>query len=202
MHWVHSASEAGKSSVVRTLAETGWFCRGAHKIVLCGAALPAEPFRLWSSFRLSSVPIGLYLWAMAGAETYWTEQRAPTLSDFEALARQCFDALPESFRDLAGEVGFVIAEFAENEVLDELDIESPYDLLGLFHGIGMAHAPAVAPTGAMPNRIWLYRRALLDYWAEHDEALGAVVSHVLIHEIGHHFGLSDEDMDAIEAAAD
>jgi predicted Zn-dependent protease with MMP-like domain len=127
--------------------------------------------------------------------------KAPSLDDFEILARDAFAALPESFRALAGEVTFAVAEFPDDEALDELGIESPFDLLGLFQGIGMAHAPAVAPTGLMPNRISLYRRPILDYWAEHDETLGAIVTHVLIHEIGHHFGLSDDDMEAIEAAA-
>ena len=74
-------------------------------------------------------------------------------------------------------------------------------LLGLFQGVGLAHAASVAETGQMPNMIWLYRRPILDYWAEHEETLGGVVTHVLIHEIGHHFGLSDDDMEAIEAAA-
>ena len=77
---------------------------------------------------------------------------------------------------------------------------APFDLLGLFQGVGMAHASATPPTGSMPNGIWLYRRPILDYWAEHEEALGDVVTHVLVHEIGHHFGLSDDDIDAIEAA--
>ena len=94
-----------------------------------------------------------------------------------------------------------VAEFAEDDVLDDLGIESPFELMGLFQGTGMAHDAAVPHTGQMPNMIWLYRRALLDYWAEHEETLGAVVSHVLIHEIGHHFGLSDEDMEAIEESA-
>ena len=138
---------------------------------------------------------------MGHADTAWNERIAPTLEDFEILARQCFDALPQAFRDLVGQVTFALAEFPEETVLDELDIESPYDLLGLFHGIGLAHAPAVPQTGAMPNRIWLYRRPILDYWAEHEDTLGDVVSHVLIHEIGHHFGLSDDDMEAIEADA-
>jgi predicted Zn-dependent protease with MMP-like domain len=132
----------------------------------------------------------------------WTDRRAPSLDDFEHLARQCFEALPKTFRRLVGEVTFAVADFPDDEVLDEMDIESPYDLLGLFHGVGMAHSSAVPPTGAMPNRIWLYRRPIIDYWAEHEETLGAVVSHVLIHEIGHHFGLSDEDMEAVEAAAE
>jgi predicted Zn-dependent protease with MMP-like domain len=128
--------------------------------------------------------------------------KAPTLDDFARLGRQAFDGLPAAFRDLVGELTIAVAEYAEDEILDELGIESPYDLLGLFHGLGMAHAPATPSTGAMPNGIWLYRRAILDYWAEHDETLGAVVSHVLIHEIGHHFGLSDEDMEVIESAVE
>ena len=126
---------------------------------------------------------------------------APSLADFELLARRAFDDLPGTFRSLVGDVSFVVADFPDDDVLRELDIESPFDLLGLFHGVGMAHASAVAPTGAMPNSIWLYRRPILDYWGEHEETLGNIVSHVLIHEIGHHFGLSDDDMEAIEAAA-
>ena len=77
----------------------------------------------------------------------------------------------------------------------------PFDLLGLFHGIGLAQDQAVPETGRMPNMVFLYRRAILDYWAEHEETLGHIVRHVLIHEIGHHFGLSDADMEAIEAGA-
>ena len=118
------------------------------------------------------------------------------------MARDAYDSLPEPFRSLAGEVSFAVAEFADDDVLAELGLQSPFDLMGLFHGIGMAHAPAIPSTGMMPNRIWLYRRAILDYWAEHEESLGDIVTHVLIHEIGHHFGLSDDDIDAIEAAAE
>ena len=130
----------------------------------------------------------------------WQKRCAPTLDDIEALARQAFDALPPTFRQLAGEVTFSVAEFPTDDVVKELEMESPFDLLGLFHGVGLAHAPATPASGALPNRIWLYRRPILDYWAEHEETLGRIVSHVLIHEIGHHFGLSDEDMEAIEAA--
>lgn len=137
---------------------------------------------------------------MAEANTFWNERTAPSLDDFEALAHVAFADLPEAFRALVGEVTFGVAEFAEDEVLKELEIESPFDLLGLFTGVGLAHASATPPTGALPNRIWLYRRPILDYWAEHDETLGAIVTHVLVHEIGHHFGFSDEDMEAIEAA--
>ena len=94
-----------------------------------------------------------------------------------------------------------VADFPEDDVLDELGIESEYGLLGLFQGVGLAHAASIPETGQMPNMIWLYRRPILDYWAEHEETLGHVVTHVLVHEIGHHFGLSDDDMEAIEAAA-
>ena len=94
-----------------------------------------------------------------------------------------------------------VAEFPDDEVVEAMEAESPFDILGLFEGVGMAHASAVPETGVMPNRIWLYRRPILDYWAEHEEALGAIVANVLIHEIGHHFGLSDDDMEAIEEAA-
>jgi len=122
---------------------------------------------------------------------------APSLDDIEAIALASFAALPESFRKLAGEVPIQVADFPDEEVLRDLGLESEFDILGLFQGIGMAHAAAVAETGRMPNMIWLYRRPIIDYWAEHEETLGAVVSHVLIHEIGHHFGLSDDDMDTI-----
>ena len=128
--------------------------------------------------------------------------KAPSLDDFERLGREALTSLPDEFRRLIGEIEIRVDEFPTEEVLDSLGIESEFDLMGLFQGIGLAHASAVDYTGAMPNRIWLYRRPILDYWAEHDETLDAVVSHVLIHEIGHHFGLSDGDMEAIEEAAD
>jgi len=94
-----------------------------------------------------------------------------------------------------------VAEFPDGAVLDDLGAETEFDILGLFQGIGLAHGAASAHTGQLPNMIWLYRRPMLDYWAEHEETLGAVVTHVLVHEIGHHFGLSDDDIEAIEAAA-
>ena len=126
---------------------------------------------------------------------------APSLDDIEVIAREAFAALPGHFRKLTGEIQIRVSEFPEEDVLKDLDIESEFDILGLFQGIGLAHDAAVAQTGQMPNMIWLYRRPILDYWAEHEETLGVIVVHVLIHEIGHHFGLSDDDMEAIEAAA-
>jgi predicted Zn-dependent protease with MMP-like domain len=82
-----------------------------------------------------------------------------------------------------------------------MDLRSEFDILGLFQGVGLPFRAESAPTH-MPNMIWLYRRPILDYWAEHDETLGAIVTHVLVHEIGHHFGLSDDDMEDIEASAE
>jgi predicted Zn-dependent protease with MMP-like domain len=122
---------------------------------------------------------------------------APTLSDIEELARQSYAELPADFRALTGEVVITVADFPAADVQAEMKA-GPFDLLGLFHGIGLAQDGATPETGRMPNMVFLYRRAILDYWAEHDETLGAIVTHVLVHEIGHHFGLSDEDMYGIE----
>jgi predicted Zn-dependent protease with MMP-like domain len=132
----------------------------------------------------------------------WADAEAPTLDDLERLGREAFDALPEDFRRRVGEIRIGVAEFPGDDVLADLGVESEFDILGLFQGVGLAHASAVPETGSLPNLIWLYRRPILDYWAEHEETLGGIVTHVLVHEIGHHFGLSDEDMEAIEAAAD
>ena len=127
---------------------------------------------------------------------------APSLSDFEVLAEQAFRGLPEKFRDLCGQIIIRIEDFPTDDVLDEMRAETPFDLLGLFQGVGLAQDGALPETGRMPNMVFLYRRPMLDYWAEHEETLGAIVTHVLVHEIGHHFGLSDADMEAIEAASD
>jgi predicted Zn-dependent protease with MMP-like domain len=124
---------------------------------------------------------------------------APSLADIEAIAAEVFEGLPAAFRDLCGGIVFRVDDFATEDVLDDLRAESPFDIMGLFQGIGMAHDQAVPDTGRFPNMVFLYRRPILDYWAEHEESLGAVVAHVLVHEIGHHFGLSDADMAAIEA---
>jgi predicted Zn-dependent protease with MMP-like domain len=131
----------------------------------------------------------------------WRPVKAPSLVDFEVLANEVYRSLPKTFRDLCVDLVIRIEDFATDEVLDDMDIESPFDLLGLFQGVGLPFRTESAPVH-MPNMIWLYRRPILDYWSEHDEALGAVIAHVLVHEIGHHFGLSDDDMEAIETAAD
>ena len=127
---------------------------------------------------------------------------APSLADIEAIADEAFAALPETFKILCEGVVIRVDDFPDEETLDELEAESEFDLLGLFRGRGLAHRGAVAETGEFPNMVWLYRRPILDYWAEHEETLGQVISHVLVHEIGHHFGLSDEDMEEIERKAE
>ena len=138
---------------------------------------------------------------MARPDEDWAGVQAPTLDDFEKLARVAFDALPHHFLKRIGEMRIAVADFPDDDVLSDLGAESEFEILGLFQGVGMAHDSAIPHTGQMPNMIWLYRRPILDYWAEHDDALGGIVTHVLVHEIGHHFGLSDEDMEAIEAEA-
>jgi predicted Zn-dependent protease with MMP-like domain len=130
----------------------------------------------------------------------WAEIHAPSLEDIETMAQAAFDRLPHEFRRLCGSVVIRVAEFPEEDALKELGLESEFDLLGLFQGVGLPQL-GQPRTGQMPNLVTLYRRPILDYWAEHDETLGDLVTHVLVHEIGHHFGLSDADMEAIEAAA-
>jgi predicted Zn-dependent protease with MMP-like domain len=131
----------------------------------------------------------------------WSALEAPSLDEIEALAQAAYGRLPEAFRRLCGGVVVRVEDFPDDDTLAEMGLDSPFDLLGLFRGIGLAQDGAVPQTGQFPNMIWLYRRPILDYWAEHEETLGHLVAHVLIHEIGHHFGLSDADMAAIEAAA-
>lgn len=132
----------------------------------------------------------------------WHERRSPSLEEFEALAAQAYARLPDTFRKLCEGLIVRVEDFPTEEVLKEMRAESEFDLLGLFQGVGLPFRAESGTTGEMPNMIWLYRRPILDYWAEHDDGLGAIVTHVLVHEIGHHFGLSDEDMEAIEQSAD
>jgi predicted Zn-dependent protease with MMP-like domain len=130
----------------------------------------------------------------------WQAVKAPSLVELEILAGDVFRRLPRRFRDLCADVVIQVDDFPSEDVLDQMGAESEFDLLGLFQGVGLPFRAESAPA-QMPNMIWLYRRPILDYWAEHDETLGAIVKHVLVHEIGHHFGLSDADMEAIEASA-
>lgn len=131
--------------------------------------------------------------------TDWTHAAAPSLDDFAALARAAFDALPEPFRSLAGDVVIRVDDFADEETLRMMEMEDPFELTGLYHGVDVGARDSLGPAPE-PSRIFLYRRPILDEWAEHGEVtLGEMVAHVLIHEIGHHFGLTDDDIDHIEA---
>ena len=140
---------------------------------------------------------------MAVSSADWGARYAPTLDDIEALATSALESLPEPFSSLAADVTCTVADYDEQDVLDGFGMESPFELMGLFSGIGLTEDGAVPQTGQLPNTVFLYRRAILDYWAENDDnTLGEMVTHVLVHELGHHFGFSDDDMEAIEAAAD
>ena len=130
----------------------------------------------------------------------WSKRQAPSLAEFEAIADAAFARLPSRFRDLCKDVVIRIEDFPTDEVLDAMNIESPFDLLGLYHGVDLSRRSVMDPA-AMPEMVFLYRRPILDYWAEHEDTLGHIVTHVLVHEIGHHFGLSDADMHRIEEEA-
>jgi predicted Zn-dependent protease with MMP-like domain len=130
----------------------------------------------------------------------WRPVKAPSLAAFEVLAGEVFRHLPQGFRALCTDLVIQVDDFPSEDVLNEMGAETEFDLLGLFQGVGLPFRTESAAV-QMPNMIWLYRRPILDYWAEHDETLGAIVKHVLVHEIGHHFGLSDANMMAIERTA-
>ena len=130
----------------------------------------------------------------------WRGVKSPSLDEMEVIAREAFGRLPSQFRTLCDGLVIRVEDFPTDEVLDAMGAETEFDLLGLFQGVGLPFRSESAPM-QMPNMIWLYRRPILDYWAEHDETLGAIIKHVLVHEIGHHFGLTDADMAAIEKTA-
>ncbi|MGB3810814.1 MAG: metallopeptidase family protein [Parvibaculum sp.] len=130
----------------------------------------------------------------------WKEMKAPSLADFERLADEAFGRLPEHFRARTQGLIIRIEDFPDEDVMAEMELESPFDLLGLYHGTGQPYEQTSAITH-LPDMVFLYRRPMLDYWAEFDETLDQLITHVLVHEIGHHFGLSDDDMHSIEDEA-
>ena len=136
----------------------------------------------------------------SGRPAALADAAAPSLDDLAALAEAAFAALPANFRKLAGEVVFRVDDFPSNELLDDLGIEDPFELTGLYQGVDLSRRSIFDPSPE-PARIFLYRRPILDEWVDRgDVSLAELVGHVLTHEIGHHFGLSDADIDAIEAA--
>ena len=123
---------------------------------------------------------------------------APSLDDFARLADAAFRALPPPFRDLAGEAVFRIEDFAQQTILDEMGIPDAFELTGLYSGVDLSRR-SVLDSGGLPPTVFLYRRPILDEWAERgDVTLTELITHVLVHEIGHHFGLSDDDIHRIE----
>lgn len=130
----------------------------------------------------------------------WRNLRAPSLEDLELLAAEAWERLPQHFRDMCSDVVVRVEDFATDEVLRDLSIQSPFDLMGLYQGVSLDRRSFSDPA-RQPDMVFLYRRAILDYWADSDDTLGDIITHVLVHEIGHHFGFSDDDMERIEAAA-
>ena len=122
---------------------------------------------------------------------------APSAQEIEAIARRTLAALPDAFRRHLGEIVLIVEDFADDETLKALDIESPFDLTGVYHGRPIGEKSSME-SGAVPDRIHLYRRAILDEWIEDGEDLTTLVRHIVIHEVGHHFGLSDDDMHRLE----
>lgn len=124
----------------------------------------------------------------------------PTIADLEAVAREAFAGVPLQLRRFIQNVLIRVEDFPDDETMEDLECDSPFDLLGLYRGVDLTQK-SVLDTPEDVDRIYLYRRPILDYWCETGEDLTHVVRHVLIHEIGHHFGLSDDDMERIEAEA-
>ncbi len=124
----------------------------------------------------------------------------PSVEELDSIAREAFAAIPKALRVHAKDVVIRVQDFPDEEILEELDCESAFDLLGLYQGVDLTRK-SVSDTPQQPDMVYLYRRPILDYWCDSEEDLSHVVRHVLIHEIGHHFGYSDDDMEAIEEAA-
>ena len=125
----------------------------------------------------------------------------PSAGEMEAIARRVLDSLPEPFAESLRDVVLLIEDFADEATLAAMDIEDPFDLTGIYEGIPITER-SVEQSGTMPDRIRLFRRPILDEWADGDDTLEHLVAHVLVHEVGHHFGLSDEAMHALEEAAE
>lgn len=124
----------------------------------------------------------------------------PTLTDIEVLADAAWQAIPDRLRRQAKDVVIRVEDFPDEEVCQEMKLESPFELLGLYQGVSI-NERSVMDAGGNLDMVFLYRRPILDYWCDNEEDLGHLVRHVLIHEIGHHFGLSDADMEALEREA-
>jgi len=121
----------------------------------------------------------------------------PSAEEIEAIARAALRALPAEFSESLGDIVFMVEDFADAETLRDMGIDDPFDLSGLYEGVPLTER-SVEQSGTLPERIRLFRRPILDEWSDGEETLEHLVAHVLIHEVGHHFGFSDEDMHALE----
>ncbi len=130
-----------------------------------------------------------------------TFSHAPTTADLEALAADAFATIPAALRQQIHNVVIRIEDFPDAATEAEMELETPFDILGLYRGVALPHRSVLDSGARGPDMIYLYRRPLLDYWCESGEDLSHLIRHVLIHEIGHHVGFSDEDMERIEAEA-
>ena len=135
---------------------------------------------------------------MFGGIDTMTEHLPPSLADLEELAQRALDTIPRRLKQHLGPVVIRVEEFPDEETEETMGLDSPFDILGLYRGVALPHKSITDPRPDL-DLVFLYRRPILDYWCETGEDLASVVRHVLIHEIGHHFGFSDEDMERIEA---
>jgi len=142
---------------------------------------------------LRAAPACHYAGTMRGFGT------APSGEEIGALARRSLRALPAPFADHLADVVLTVEDFADEGTLRAMQIDDPFDLTGIYEGIPLTER-SVEQSGTLPDRVRLFRRPILDEWADGDDTLEHLVTHVLIHEVGHHFGLSDEDMHALEDA--
>ena len=127
------------------------------------------------------------------------DRMAPSLAEIEELAQRALGTIPRRLKKHLGRVVIQVEEFPDEETEAAMGLESPFDILGLYRGVALPHK-SVSVTRPDLDMIFLYRRPILDYWCETGEDLAHLVRHVLIHEIGHHFGFSDEDMARIESS--
>jgi predicted Zn-dependent protease with MMP-like domain len=127
--------------------------------------------------------------------------KPPSADEIEAIARQALNRLPEPFSNSIGDIVLLVLDFADEDILAQMGIKDPFELTGLYEGIPLTEQ-SVEQSGTLPERVLLFRRPILDEWADGEETLEHLVSHVLIHEIGHHFGLSDDDIHALEESVE